>query len=350
MPEAEREQGTHQVERWEPGKKQGHLAFDLQGWSAEPKRRGSTRLLDEVSSYIRSILDQKLADDRRAILQARGIRWLVYVFGARQRNYGTSLAQELSETLEKTWQLLEADAMACGGGVKVRRPLVLIRCCLVPSEETAQEILARLDDLEDYGEGNYVNFKLTKKPVPEKRPKQEPERIEREREQRAPRLQLLAQQLQGEMTSRLKGLIPTLSSTPEEKAQEVLALSHRLNQVFWEELRGELLPTIKPLLQDIPSDYEGKRTRAALVNGLLSAFNLAILIRDDHGRPRHCSVYAVRARISDERGNLRLLERTASGSSRRSYPIPAPDKLELIESPRQEPEAAHQQSHSGRGH
>jgi hypothetical protein len=147
-----------------------------------------------------------------------------------------------------------------------------------------------------------------------------------------------AEPLQAELVTRLRQLIPTLPPGPEEKVKAVLSLHRDLNQTFWHELRDELVPLIKPLLQDIPDDYEGKRVRASLVNSLLSIFNLAILIQDDQGRTHRCSLYAVHARESDEKGNLRLQERKASGSSRRSYPIPSLGQIQLIEVPQQETE------------
>jgi hypothetical protein len=158
-----------------------------------------------------------------------------------------------------------------------------------------------------------------------------------------------AEQLQADLVSRLKKLIPTLSSEPAQKAQEVLALNRDLNRAYWEELRGELVPLFKVLLSDIPSDYDGKKTRAACVNGLLSALHLTIVMRDDHGRAHRCSLYAVRARDSDLKGNLRLLEKTRTGSSQKSYPIPSPDKLEVIETPHQEADLHPQQSRTGPG-
>lgn len=128
----------------------------------------------------------------------------------------------------------------------------------------------------------------------------------------------------------------------------MLGLNRDLHQTFWEVLGSEVIPLIKQLLQDIPGDYEGKKDRGKLVNGLLSARNLAILIHDDHGRPHLCSVQPVRARESDTKGNLRLLERTASGSSRRSYPIPSPDKLEIVEIPHHEIDTEQKRPGGGR--
>jgi len=150
-------------------------------------------------------------------------------------------------------------------------------------------------------------------------------------------LQSLTEQFTSNFVSRLKRLIPLLPQDPEAKAQALIALNRSFDEAFWTAVRGELTPLIKPLLQDVPSDYDGKRARAALINAVLSAYGLAIQIEDDHGRRHLCSLYAVRARESDGKGNLRLLERTASGSSRRSYSIPAPDHLQLVETPRDEP-------------
>ena len=68
-----------------------------------------------------------------------------------------------------------------------------------------------------------------------------------------------SEQLQAALVRRLKALIP-VPPDPEGKAEAALALNRGLNQAFWDELRGELVPLIKPLLQDIPNDYEGKRS------------------------------------------------------------------------------------------
>jgi HEAT repeat protein len=162
-----------------------------------------------------------------------------------------------------------------------------------------------------------------------------------------------AEQLQAELVSRLKGLIPTLPADPEGKAREVVALTYTFNQAIRGALRDEMRPVVKQLLQDIPGDYEGKRERAALVNGLLTALDLGIQVHDDHGRPHVCGVIAARARETDYKGSFRLRERTVSGTSQKTYPVPSsPDQIQIIDTSRQEPAALpdrHQPSRSGRG-
>jgi predicted RNA-binding protein with RPS1 domain len=162
-----------------------------------------------------------------------------------------------------------------------------------------------------------------------------------------------AEQLHADLVSRLKGLIPTLPADPEGKARQVLDLTHSFNQVFRGALRDEMRPVVKQLLQDIPGNYEGKRERAALVNGLLTALDLGIQVHDDHGRPHVCGVFAARARETDYKGSFRLRERTISGTSQKTYPVPSsPDQIEIIDTSRQEPAALPdhpQPARSGRG-
>jgi serine/threonine protein kinase len=158
-----------------------------------------------------------------------------------------------------------------------------------------------------------------------------------------------AEQLQAELVSRLKGLIPTLSPDPEGKAREVLDLTHTFNQAIRGALRDEMRPVVEQLLQAIPEDYEGKRARAKLVNGLLTALELGIQIPDAQGRPHVCSAFAVRARETDYKGNFRLVERIRTGTSQKSFPIPSPDQIQIIDTPHQEPAAHPQPARAGRG-
>ena len=133
-----------------------------------------------------------------------------------------------------------------------------------------------------------------------------------------------------ELAPAIMRIIPRITGPPEAKAKAVIALNRSLNQTFWQELRAEAEPLIKSLFQDIPADYEGKRTRAFLINALLTAFEQGIVIRDDQGRPHVCGVQATHGRASDVTGSFRLLERTMTGSSRRTYSIPALDQLRII--------------------
>jgi hypothetical protein len=128
-------------------------------------------------------------------------------------------------------------------------------------------------------------------------------------------------------------LIPTLSPQPEEKAAAIIAFHRALNQTYWQHLQGVVQPLIKALLEDIPPDYEGKRRRATLVNALLTTLEVGILVHDQQGRPHLCSAHPGRGRVSDEQGYLRLIERTASGPSRKSFSIPPLDQLQIVETP-----------------
>jgi HEAT repeat protein len=171
-------------------------------------------------------------------------------------------------------------------------------------------------------------------PGPERGPvtpkEEEPDETEQsgvvEREQQRPP----AEQLQAELVSRLKELIPTLPDDPKEKAQLVVTLNQVWNQTFWEELRPELRPVIKDLLRDIPADYAGKQARCSLINKLLNVLRLSIAIRDEDGNLHECTVHPSRARESDA-GRLHLRERKVIRGVRGSYRVPAPDEIEIID-------------------
>lgn len=130
-------------------------------------------------------------------------------------------------------------------------------------------------------------------------------------------------------------LIPTLPGAAEDRAKTIIGLENTLSQTLHAAFQGEAESLIKSLLEDIPADYEGKRHRATLINGLLTALDRGILIHDQQGRPHVCSMHPVRGRGEDAQGYLRLIERVASGPSRKSFPIPSFDQLQIIESSRQ---------------
>jgi hypothetical protein len=138
-----------------------------------------------------------------------------------------------------------------------------------------------------------------------------------------------AEQLKADLQRRLRRLI--LPADPEKKAETIIELNRSLNQGFWNELRAEAEPLIKSLFEHVPADFEGKRHRASLINALLTSLDRGIEIHDQHGRPHLCSAHAVRGRSSDAQGYLRLIERTRQGSSQRSFAVPSPEHVEIVE-------------------
>jgi hypothetical protein len=193
-------------------------------------------------------------------------------------------------------------------------------------------------------------------PSPEEEPEEKGQPGLVERAQRAPikpqeiiRGGATVEQLQADLAGRLKGLIPTLSADPEQKAAAIIALNRTINLTYWQELRNEAEPLIKSLLENIPADYEGKRRRATLLNALLIALDRGILIHDQQGQPHVCSVQPVRGRETDEKGYLRLQEKSTSGSSRKNYPIPPLDEIQIIETPHQESDPQPHPTRSRRG-
>ncbi len=145
-----------------------------------------------------------------------------------------------------------------------------------------------------------------------------------------------------ELAARLRGWVSHLPADPEEKARAVLAVRRALDEQFREGLRESMRPVIVQLLGVIPPDYRGKQERAALVNGLLDTLNLAVVVRDADGHPHECGLQAVRARESDERGNLRLQDRRTGGGGRprRIFAIPPLEELKVSDLPHQGEESS----------
>ena len=133
-----------------------------------------------------------------------------------------------------------------------------------------------------------------------------------------------------------KELITTISSVPDEIVAEALDFAKSSTWAIHTEVKESLVDKMRPIIiklivDDIPDDYEGKRNRATLVNGLLTALDLGILILDKQNRGHVCSMQAIRGRQSDEKGYLRLMERVRTGSSQKSYPMPSAGNFQVIE-------------------